>query len=438
MPKEIVDRSQESIKNRILALLETAEFGQTIAKIARTIGCARATVSKYLTDLVKEGKITNRGIGSYKVFEIIKEEGAKKQLIENCYTTLLAMLGQQYTVQPWAEFENLLKKAGIIVGRDLSKIYANKFDSDLRWEDLDVVHLQKLVDFLPEFFSLLNLSDNGTLLEIIPPIGKIQSESIHLKIIDPKIFPLQAEFHYFIIAGIIEEFLSQIARVPIAFNIREISAKDTSITFELGFLDKLFLDFSVFSCRDATISPRLLLDRAKKFWNTYYDFRIEEYETNGTLHYRFNFPNNRIVEQKMHLNMMNWQFFLSNYTKYLTKAANSPVDDETEIPRNATKSEPYIIFKGETNSKTFWDSYITLSNQFHLALKYKFRFEKFDNYFLIYFESPEEFDTILTPRHEPNKEREFLESRVGPLSMQYYERRNQIIGKIAEIYTIKR
>ncbi len=126
--------------------------------------------------------------------------------------------------------------------------------------------------------------------------------------------------------------------------------------------------------------------------------------------------------------MLPFQYFIKNKLLYSL----------TDFPSNNAERFVIIRLQRETNSKTFWDSYITLSNQFHQALKYQFRFEKVDKHFLIYFENPEEFDTILTPRHEPKKEREFLESRVGPLSMQYFEKRNQIIGKVAEVYTIKR
>ena len=72
-----MDRREE-IKQRIIEILTFTPRGLTIEEIKRMLGVSRITATKYIHELLGEGRIIERKIGNYRLLYLNEKLGKKK------------------------------------------------------------------------------------------------------------------------------------------------------------------------------------------------------------------------------------------------------------------------------------------------------------------------------------------------------------------------
>jgi hypothetical protein len=131
---------------------------------------------------------------------------------------------------------------------------------------------------------------------------------------------------------------------------------------------------------------------------------------------------------------LNYQFFLNHYKKYLL----NPVYAMQHIIEKSSleiKKNPFLIIHCKCNVKIISESLMDISDVYFHELGVGVCHETKGEDIMIYFHKKEDFDIMMTPRHEPLKEKQFLETYVGPINPEFFVKRNQIIGKIVDLFT---
>ncbi|MHA1803633.1 MAG: HTH domain-containing protein [Promethearchaeota archaeon] len=217
----------EEWKNEILEFLENNPSGFTITDIAEEINSTRTTVSKYLSLLEQEKKVLSKEIGVYKLYFSAERRFMALNLFQAYYKSLLMGIKDKFSDKQ--DF----KEIGYQICDNLFDFFYNQFPKSIRDQ---IKSFKDFLKFFGKVYPELDFiySDNLTIQE---NVNLENEEAIYqFKNIGILDFPLDLEYHFYIISGMIERSLTKIFKKGgkrIYSDIQSIDKKNKIVTLTI-------------------------------------------------------------------------------------------------------------------------------------------------------------------------------------------------------------
>ncbi|HME55329.1 MAG TPA: hypothetical protein VKM55_24185 [Candidatus Lokiarchaeia archaeon] len=265
-------------------------------------------------------------------------------------------------------------------------------------------------------------------IEVLPNLDRVEPMSIGIQLEDPGLIPQEAEMHYPLVASLIQQILSSLSRTDIYFKIiKPISDQDKFVFFELGYIDKYYQDFSIPEFDLKSTSERELLDEIKDFFSTQIQFNIEEYETDGKLHYKLIFSNNLDLENLYELYV---------HTAEENTIIAKQLSEETpkllirkSIPLEQWQEKPFAVVDCVSNIGYLVNEYVRASIEADKFGGICVHFERIENGWRINCLERIDFDQLFAPLTDWKKRREIY-ARLSLDPDEFLKRRMIVIQKL--------
>lgn len=422
------------MKHRIMRYLNNVEEGQTISDIANGIGISRPTVYKYIEHLEEAGRIRTQQVGVYRLYFAKKRKNEK--IIENLYLFFLSSIQDLQIVDQ--RILSTIISSFKTHGRELisrMKFPRVKLPFTMRKRRASLSDLEKLVEPVQQMLYFLTPLTTMPRVEIVPPLGNLKPMTLLIRMEDPGYIPRNAKMHYYLIARIIEEKLSILAKKDLYFKVaKDIDNLDDSVLFELGYVEEYFHDFSIVKIRDDSVTEDELLDEIYDFYNSIVPVKLKKYKKEGKQHYLLRFNKNRDLEEVYELavrtNKENMEIAMELMTKLSGELSRQ------WVPLEEYQDDPYAIVDMRANIGYLMDEHLKTSAEAYKFGGISLEFKEKEDGWLIYCKDRVDFDVLFTPMTDDDKRKkvyaqltptpeEFLKLRKEAL-----QRRREMIRKI--------
>ncbi|MFX0138278.1 MAG: winged helix-turn-helix domain-containing protein [Candidatus Hodarchaeota archaeon] len=194
-------KKEEKIRKYILELLEKSKFGISIKKIAEETNFSRITVTKYLKKLEKEGLVSDRRVGQYKIW----------------YLSDFKKYNQSYKLQAQSgvlEYQKSLMKYlkifhpeinGKKIGREIAKehpVVKDVIPVNETKKTLNIItDLNQFASIVIDLIKIIYLTNDPCSID--PPIINQDPPFIIIRIRDSNF--MENKLHFEIFSGIIEQ-----------------------------------------------------------------------------------------------------------------------------------------------------------------------------------------------------------------------------------------
>lgn len=364
--KTVNAKNGQAFKQRILDALYNSDFGMTPTQIARQVQMARTTANKYLEELEREGKLQVHPIGPSAVYEV-KRRG-NSLMFESLFHGAIRCAAFLTAGESPLKFQS--------VWQDLADKVTLPYE-----EDIPPVPGQPTPDYFDRLLHTTAniLSEFGYFLErpkieIIPSLGTQSPMSRLIRVRDAGILDASARFHYFFMAGLIEEKLRLRAGIPIVFRVtQDNEPQEHVIYFEVGLIQNYYLDICVIQNADTTKSIREILKIIKDLFALYLRFKVREYNLGEIPHIKLKFLDNRSWEEFLFFRAISYRKNKELFQKLNLRSKREwkPYQDWTD--------PPYLVIQFVTNVGFAIDDYVHSAIECFRVLGICIHYEKIPN-----------------------------------------------------------
>ena len=285
------------IKDQIMHVLQNKDFGETTKSVAEELGRSRQTIKKYLEELVKEGKLISHEVGTYTLYKVKRKK--YEDVVDVLYMQLLVVMKDLEMHYDDFSFNIItyFRKYIRLLLKNMKFPVEVQIASNFKKQKRVFSNLVVLVDNVREILFKLMPGTEPPRIEVISPLGNIEPMSLLLQVEDRGLIEQRAELHYFLIAILIEEKLSNLLEMEISFKVAQpIKPGGQEVFYELGFIEKYFQDFSL-HVNNTSMTDRVVLNKIERFYDEFTDFKKEILKDGEKIHYKLLFTNNRDVEE---------------------------------------------------------------------------------------------------------------------------------------------
>ncbi|TFF86634.1 MAG: ArsR family transcriptional regulator [Promethearchaeota archaeon] len=225
------------IRNEIINLLKSSDYGLNISQIAEKLGISRYTARNYLGILEKEKRIDVKEIGRSKLIYIkqimrkTKSSGYRK-FYSNFLKSLFESL-DKFVPNIIPKPEVSIKK----IGKEMSKSItwpSGKILQPTKLSNDRKEALKYLSKFTLQFFDLLNEINEYFTVEVVPnPLDKGE-KSILIKAQNIGFEYANTEFFHYLFSGIFESRLQENFGEDIYLKVKQFQNGNSIVYYELG------------------------------------------------------------------------------------------------------------------------------------------------------------------------------------------------------------
>jgi len=222
---EKIDRRKIDWENKILKLLLQKPLGLTITDIAKGIDTSRITVSKYLTSLLAKEEVFAKEIGVYKLYFSSERSFVPMDLLKKFYIGLLnGLTAKNLTKEDFKEFgysiaNSLGKTPGSGLPDNVIPLEGESFKPFLKYfgtylHYFDIIYDKNIIvedNINEDGFSARYTLSNIDLLEL-------SSNFI---------------YHFHILSGVIEKFLSRTLEKEVSCTVKETDLDEKTLEISI-------------------------------------------------------------------------------------------------------------------------------------------------------------------------------------------------------------
>jgi len=418
------NRTERNIlyKNRILETIRDSEFGITPSQIAAQLSIAWRTVNKYVGELTKEGRVSAHIIGPYVVYS------ARKLGEQSVYQVLYygAIKTGTRIVQADGFKPDIIPRYLRETWEELANHSTLPFESDIPLfkGQLTPNDLGRLIDVVNNILCEFGYFGEYPKVETIPPLGTSSPMTRLIRLKDPGFIAAGARIHYYLLAGLLEEKLTQKTGIHVTFRVaREIQLGEEVVYFEIGFVESYHIDICVVEKSDPHKDARFYLDTMKNYFSNFLRMNVREYYVGDALHYDFKLLDNLQVDEFFTFRTKSLRRNAEIFNKLKIKSQRQwlPYEDWPESPFLAVEFVSNVGF-------AFEDYHHAMMETFPLA-GYCIHFEKIPNGMRTNFLESRDFDLLFFNQTDDSAVREHYR-RLGITSEEFFKQRQQSIQEI--------
>lgn len=210
-----------NFKEEILEYIQNNPTGLTITDIAKGINSTRITVSKYVSTLEAEKKITYTRIGAYKLYYCVKRTVIPVKIASSFYIGFLSSLKKEFSNK------EKFKEFGTNIANFMEFPYGSKAPENVK--PTRKGNTKKFLDYISKLFPYIDFIHEHK-LDVETSINDDGNKATYyLKNIELLEISKDFDVHFYIESGVIEASISKVINRKCICNVEKIDITNKSV-----------------------------------------------------------------------------------------------------------------------------------------------------------------------------------------------------------------